>query len=61
MRRLGARNLAEASPSLLTRLFFHTHPPIDERIARASAWSQERETRADAAHPAPAGVRGGGV
>jgi STE24 endopeptidase len=39
MRRLGARNLAEESPSLLTRLFFHTHPPIDERLASASAWA----------------------
>ena len=45
MRRLGARNLAEESPSLLTRLFFHTHPPIDERIACATSWDQDRGTR----------------
>jgi STE24 endopeptidase len=58
MRRLGARNLAEASPSLLARLFFHTHPPIDERIAFASAW--EQAARRDAVQPAPARVREGG-
>jgi STE24 endopeptidase len=60
MRRLGARNLAEASPSLLTRLFFHTHPPIDERIAFASAWAEEQAAAA-AGPPAPARVRGGGA
>ena len=47
MRRLGARNLAEESPSLLTRLFFHTHPPIDERIDRAVAWARDLGTRAE--------------
>ncbi len=35
MRRLAAQNLAEASPSRLTVWFFHTHPPIDQRIAAA--------------------------
>lgn len=39
MRRLGAQNLAEPSPAALARLFFHTHPPIDERIASAAAWT----------------------
>ena len=58
MRRLGARNLAEASPSLLTRLFFHTHPSIDERIACARAWAREKEQRRGAA-PAAGGLRGG--
>ena len=35
MRRLAAQNLAEARPSRLTLWFFHSHPPIDERIERA--------------------------
>ncbi len=35
MRRLAAQNLAESSPSRLTVWFFHTHPPIDQRIAAA--------------------------
>jgi STE24 endopeptidase len=61
MRRLGARNLSEASPSLLTRLFFHTHPPIDERIGFALAWSRERGLCADAGSQAPASVRDGGA
>ena len=58
MRRLGARNLAEASPSPLTRLFFHTHPSIDERIACARAWEREERRRTGAA-PAAGGLRGG--
>ena len=35
MRRLGAQNLAEERPSRLVFWFLHTHPTIDERIARA--------------------------
>ena len=35
MRRLAAQNLAEARPSRLTLWFFHSHPPIEERIERA--------------------------
>ncbi len=35
MKRLGAQNLAEPRPSTLTRVLFHTHPPLEERIARA--------------------------
>jgi STE24 endopeptidase len=60
MRRLGARNLAEPSPAALARLFFHTHPPIDERIASASAWTarQGSPPGAGAATPGPR-VRGG--
>jgi STE24 endopeptidase len=60
MRRLGARNLAEASPSLLTRLFFHTHPPVDERIALAAARAAERGSRAGAVRAPAGGVKGGG-
>ena len=60
MRRLGARNLAEPSPAALARLFFHTHPPIDERIASAAAWTarQGAPPGAGAAAPRPR-VRGG--
>ena len=58
MRRLGDRNLAEEAPSLLTRLFFHTHPPIDERIAYATAWAGDQGGRADAPR-ADEGVRDG--
>jgi STE24 endopeptidase len=60
MRRLGARNLAEASPSPLTRLFFHTHPSIDERLASARAWARE-QVRPSGVAPAAGGVRGGEV
>jgi len=35
MRRLGAQNLAEEHPAPLVLWFFHTHPPIEERIAAA--------------------------
>ena len=35
MRRLGAQNLVEDKPSRLAVWLFHTHPPIDERIAAA--------------------------
>jgi STE24 endopeptidase len=35
MRRLATQNLAEPNPSPVVRWFFHTHPPIDERIAAA--------------------------
>jgi STE24 endopeptidase len=35
MRRLGAQNLAEEHPSALVLWFFHTHPPIEERIEAA--------------------------
>lgn len=61
MRRLGARNLAEESPALWTRLFFHTHPPIDERIAFASAWEAEQGKRMAAGEPAAGRVKDGGA
>lgn len=35
MKRLGAQNLAEERPPRLAFWFFHTHPTMDERIARA--------------------------
>jgi len=35
MRRLASQNLAEESPSRASVLLFHTHPPIEERIASA--------------------------
>ena len=35
MRRLGAQNLAEPHPSRAAVWLFHSHPPIEERIARA--------------------------
>jgi STE24 endopeptidase len=35
MRRLAAQNLAEDRPSRLALWFFHSHPPIEERIERA--------------------------
>ena len=43
MRRLAARNLAEESPSWLVRMWFYTHPPIEERLAFARDWQQQRE------------------
>jgi STE24 endopeptidase len=35
MRRLGSQNLAEENPSKVVVWLFHTHPPIEERIAAA--------------------------
>ena len=35
MRRLGAQNLAEERPPRIVFWFFHTHPTIEDRIARA--------------------------
>ncbi|MEW5984485.1 MAG: M48 family metalloprotease [Acidobacteriota bacterium] len=45
MRRLAAQNLAEESPSRLARAFFCTHPPPDERLARARAWRRRAEAQ----------------
>jgi STE24 endopeptidase len=42
MRKLGAQNLAEASPSRLVEILFHTHPPIARRLAVARMWREER-------------------
>jgi STE24 endopeptidase len=38
MRRLGAQNLAEERPSRIVRWLFHSHPPLDERLAFARTW-----------------------
>jgi STE24 endopeptidase len=40
MKRLGQQNLAEDSPSKLVQAFFHTHPPIKERLRAAQYWVQ---------------------
>jgi Zn-dependent protease with chaperone function len=39
MRRLGAQNLAEPRPSRAALWLFHSHPPIEERIAQAQRGS----------------------
>ena len=61
MRRLGARNLAEESPAPLARLFFHTHPPLDERIAFAADWAAEQGRRGRGTRAAGGRVRAGGA
>jgi STE24 endopeptidase len=38
MRRLGAQNLADERPSRVAYWFFHSHPTLEERIARARAF-----------------------
>jgi STE24 endopeptidase len=38
MRRLGAQNMAEESPSRLTQWLFYSHPPLHERLAVAREW-----------------------
>ena len=38
MRRLGAQNLADEQPSPLAEWFFHSHPPLPQRLAAARAW-----------------------
>jgi STE24 endopeptidase len=42
MRRLGAQNLAEESPSRIVQWLFHSHPPLEERLAAARAWEETR-------------------
>ena len=41
MRRLGAQNLAEERPSRLVQWLFHSHPPLEERLAFARAWQSD--------------------
>lgn len=43
VRRVGERNLIEDRPDTLTRLFFHRHPTIEERLAMAASASKSRE------------------
>lgn len=38
MRRLGAQNLAEETPSPVVQWLFYSHPPLRERIAAAQAF-----------------------
>jgi STE24 endopeptidase len=40
VRRLAAQHLVEEEPAWLTRLFFSTHPPVCERLARARDWGR---------------------
>ena len=41
MRRLAANNLAEENPSKMTVWLFHTHPPVEDRIATAERGVQK--------------------
>lgn len=41
MRRLGAQNLAEERPSRAVLWFFHTHPPIQQRIDAARSYKDQ--------------------
>jgi STE24 endopeptidase len=42
MRRLGAQNLAEEHPSRVVQWLFHSHPPLEERLAAARMWGERR-------------------
>ncbi len=42
VRRLGAQNLAESNPSRLAVWLFHTHPPVEQRIAEAHAFAARK-------------------
>jgi STE24 endopeptidase len=41
MRRLAAQNLAEERPSRAVLWFFHTHPPIQQRIEAARSYKDQ--------------------
>jgi STE24 endopeptidase len=41
MRRLGAQNLADEHPSRLVEWWFHSHPPLPQRIRAARAWAEQ--------------------
>jgi Zn-dependent protease with chaperone function len=41
MRRLGTQNLAESNPSPLALWLFHSHPPVEQRISDARAFSSD--------------------
>jgi STE24 endopeptidase len=42
MRRLGAQNLADEHPSRLVEWWFHSHPPLPQRIQAARLWEAGR-------------------
>ena len=42
MRRLGAQNLAEETPSRLVQWLFYSHPPLEERLEAARRWERTR-------------------
>jgi len=41
MQKLAAQNLAEADPSPLVVLLFHSHPPVKKRVAAARQWAKD--------------------
>ena len=43
MKRLGAQNLADAHPSRVVEVLFHSHPPIPRRIEAAERWQRARQ------------------
>jgi STE24 endopeptidase len=45
MRRLGAQNLAEDRPSRLVEWLFYSHPPLEDRLAAARAWTPEANSQ----------------
>ena len=44
LRRLGAQNLAESNPSTFSLWLFHSHPPVEQRIAAARAFTSSAMT-----------------
>jgi STE24 endopeptidase len=46
MKRLAAQNLAEEEPSRLVQVLFHTHPPINARIAAARTFAATSDHKA---------------
>lgn len=42
MKRLGQRNLAEERPSRLAELLFYSHPPLEQRIAAAREFQDQK-------------------
>ncbi len=45
MTRLADQNLAEREPSRLVEIFFHSHPPIPQRIRAAQEFARQRATQ----------------
>ncbi|MFB3852995.1 MAG: M48 family metalloprotease [Vicinamibacterales bacterium] len=44
IRRLAGHNLSELRPSRIVQILYHTHPPVEERIAAAERAAREAET-----------------